>query len=81
VFGRRGSKAEVAQNSATAVGAKDDVGWFNIIVTDAVSMDMGDGVADIGPDAKMLIFGYGRYEAVIDKFIDTSSRNVFESED
>jgi hypothetical protein len=61
VFGGRGSKAEVAQNSAAAVGAKDDVGGFNIIVKDAGSMDIGDGVADIGPDAKMPIFGYGGY--------------------
>jgi hypothetical protein len=81
VFSGRGSKAKVAQNSAAAVGAKDDVVGFNIVMKDAVSMDVGDGVADIGPDAKIPAFGYGGYEAVINKFIDTDSRDVFESED
>jgi len=59
VFGR-GSKAEIAQNSAAAVRAKDNIGGFNIIVKDVVSVDIGDGVADIGPDAKIPIFRYGR---------------------
>jgi hypothetical protein len=43
-------------------------------------MDVGDGIADIGSDAKMPAFGYGGYQVVIDKLIDTESRDVFESE-
>ena len=34
VFSGGESKAEVAQNSAAAVGAKDDVGGFDIVVED-----------------------------------------------
>jgi hypothetical protein len=71
--GGKGSEAEVAQNSAAAVGAKDDVGGFDIVVKDAFSMGAGDGVADIGPDAKMSAFGHGGYQVVIDKFFDTNS--------
>jgi hypothetical protein len=63
-----------------AVGAKDDVGGFDIVVEDLLSMDVGDGVADVGPDAKTPAFGYGGYQVVIDKLIDTDSRNIFESE-
>lgn len=80
VFGGGGSDAEVAQNSTAAVGAKDDVGGFDIVVEDLLSMDVGDGVADVGPDAKTPAFGYGGYQVVIDKLIDTDSRNIFESE-
>jgi hypothetical protein len=56
--GGGGGDAKVAQNSPAAVGAKDDVGGFDIVVEDHFAMDVGDSVADIGPDAKMPTFGY-----------------------
>ena len=49
-FGGRGSEAGVAQNGTATVRAKDDVGGFDIVVEDPFSMDVGDGIADIGPD-------------------------------
>lgn len=44
-------------------------------------MDVSDGVADIRPDAKMPAFRYGGCKMIIDKLIDTGSRDVFELED
>ena len=80
MFGEGGSEAKVAQNSAAAVGAKDDVDRFDVVLNDVFAMDVGDSVADIGPDAKKPAFGYGGYQVVIDEVINTDSRNVFESE-
>jgi hypothetical protein len=47
---------------------------------DPFSTDVGDGIADIGPDVKMPAFGYGGYQVVTNKLIDTESRDVFEPE-
>ena len=44
-------------------------------------MNVVDSVTDISPDAKMLAFGYGGYQVLINKLINTGSRDVFKSED
>jgi hypothetical protein len=61
VFGGGGSDAEIAQNNTAAVGAKDNISGFNIVMKDLLSMDIGDSVANIGPDTKTPTFGYGEY--------------------
>jgi hypothetical protein len=70
----------VAQNNAAAVRVHDNVGGFDIVVEDPFSINADDGIADIGPDAKMPAIRYDGYQIVIGKLTNTESRDVLESD-